>query len=47
MSALTSDDLAPFIYEEARNSVLVFVNGILRNDLSSVKSLRRPSPRSN
>jgi len=31
--------LAPFTYEETRNSVFVFVNGIFRSDLSSVKSL--------
>jgi Fe-S cluster assembly protein SufD len=33
------DALAPFTYEETRNSVFVFVNGIFRGDLSSVKSL--------
>jgi Fe-S cluster assembly protein SufD len=33
------DKLAPFSYEETRNSVFVFVNGIFRSDLSSVKSL--------
>lgn len=33
------DKLAPFTYEETRNSVFVFVNGIFRSDLSSVKSL--------
>jgi Fe-S cluster assembly protein SufD len=32
--------LAPFSYEETRNSVFVFVNGIFRNDLSSVKALK-------
>jgi Fe-S cluster assembly protein SufD len=31
--------LAPFSYEETRSSVFVFVNGIFRSDLSSVKSL--------
>jgi len=31
--------LAPFTYEETRNSVFVFVNGIFRGDLSSTKSL--------
>lgn len=31
--------LAPFTYEETRNSVFVFVNGIFRADLSSVRSL--------
>lgn len=31
--------LAPFTYEETRNSVFVFVNGIFRADLSSAKSL--------
>ena len=31
--------LAPFTYEETRNSVFVFVNGIFRDDLSSVRSL--------
>jgi hypothetical protein len=35
----TGDKLAPFSYEETRNSVFVFVNGIFRSDLSSVKSL--------
>lgn len=33
--------LAPFTYEETRDSVFVFVNGIFRSDLSSVKSLER------
>lgn len=33
------DKLAPFTYEETRNSVFVFVNGIFRSDLSSDKSL--------
>ena len=31
--------LAPFTYEETRHSVFVFVNGIFRGDLSSVRSL--------
>src|SRR6185503_4605874 len=31
--------LSPFTYEETRNSVFVFVNGIFRSELSSVKSL--------
>src|SRR6185503_12827290 len=39
-TALSTDGkLAPFSYEETRNSVFVFVNGIFRSDLSSVKSL--------
>ena len=39
-TALTKGEaLAPFTYEETRNSVFVFVNGIFRKDLSSVKSL--------
>src|SRR4030095_17006506 len=36
---LKGEALAPFSYEETRNSVFVFVNGIFRSDLSSVKSL--------
>lgn len=31
--------LKPFTYKETRNSVFVFVNGVFRSDLSSVKSL--------
>src|SRR5437016_2458239 len=31
--------LAPFIYEETRDSAFVFVNGIFREDLSSCKGL--------
>ncbi len=31
--------LEPFTYEETRNGVFVFVNGIFRRDLSSLKSL--------
>src|SRR6185503_4440490 len=39
-TALTKGEaLAPFTYEETRNSVFVFVNGIFRQDLSSIKSL--------
>ncbi|MGZ8842443.1 MAG: Fe-S cluster assembly protein SufD [Pyrinomonadaceae bacterium] len=39
-TALSKQDaLEPFTYEETRNSVLVFVNGIFRRDLSSLKSL--------
>lgn len=39
-TGLSKDEaLAPFTYEETRNSVFVFVNGIFRSDLSSVKSL--------
>ena len=39
-TALSKGDvLAPFTYEETRNSVFVFVNGIFRSELSSVKSL--------
>jgi len=39
-TALAKDDgLAAFIYEEARQSRLVFVNGMLREELSSVKAL--------
>jgi len=34
-----ADALAPFTYEEARESRLVFVNGMLRPELSSVKGL--------
>jgi Fe-S cluster assembly protein SufD len=34
-----NDALASFIYEEARHSRLVFVNGILRNELSSLAGL--------
>jgi Fe-S cluster assembly protein SufD len=33
------ETLAPFTYAETRDSVFVFVNGIFRGDLSSVKSL--------
>lgn len=33
------ESLAPFTYEETRNSVFVFVNGIFRADLSSLDSL--------
>jgi Fe-S cluster assembly protein SufD len=33
------DALAPFTYEETRDSVFVFVNGIFRRDISSIKSL--------
>jgi Fe-S cluster assembly protein SufD len=32
-------ELAPFLYEEARNSRLVFVNGTFRKELSSLESL--------
>jgi len=39
-TALTKDGgLKPFIYEEARDSTLVFVNGMLRGDLSSLAAL--------
>jgi len=39
-TALTKDDgLMSFIYEEARQSRLVFVNGMLRQDLSSLAAL--------
>jgi Fe-S cluster assembly protein SufD len=39
-TALTKDGgLASFIYEEARDSRLVFVNGMLRRDLSSLAAL--------
>ena len=39
-TALTKDDgLQSFIYEEARQSRLVFVNGMLRQDLSSLAAL--------
>src|SRR3954468_23610257 len=33
------DSLAPFVYEEARGSILVFINGIFRRDLSSLDAL--------
>jgi Fe-S cluster assembly protein SufD len=40
-TALTSQDgLASFIYEEARHSRLVFVNGVLRKELSSMEGLQ-------
>src|SRR3954462_483828 len=39
-TGLTRDAaLAPFIYEEARHSRLVFVNGIFREELSSTSTL--------
>jgi Fe-S cluster assembly protein SufD len=39
-TALTKDGgLAPFVYEEARQSRLVFVNGMFRKDLSSWEAL--------
>jgi len=39
-TALTKDGaLTPFIYQEARDSRLVFVNGMLRRDLSSLAAL--------
>ena len=39
-TALTkAEGLKPFIYEEARQSTLVFVNGMLRRDLSSLSGL--------
>lgn len=39
-TALAKDDgLAAFIYEEARQSRLVFVNGMLREELSSLEAL--------
>ncbi len=39
-TALTKDDaLAPFVYEEARQSRLVFLNGMFRKDLSSWEAL--------
>ncbi len=39
-TALTKDaELSSFIYEEARQSRLVFVNGMLRKDLSSLEAL--------
>ncbi|HMJ25615.1 MAG TPA: Fe-S cluster assembly protein SufD [Pyrinomonadaceae bacterium] len=39
-TALTKDGaLAPFVYEEARQSRLVFVNGMFRRDLSSWEAL--------
>lgn len=39
-TALTKDDaLAPFVYEEARQSRLVFVNGMFRKDLSAWEAL--------
>src|SRR5205814_1923430 len=39
-TALTKrNGLAPFIYEETRDSCFVFVNGIFREDLSSCKGL--------
>src|SRR6202163_3774770 len=39
-TALTKDGvLKSFIYEEARDSRLVFVNGMLRKDLSSLRAL--------
>ena len=34
-----ADELASFIYEEARQSRLIFVNGILRKELSSLEAL--------
>jgi Fe-S cluster assembly protein SufD len=39
-TALTrTNGLAPFIYEEARHSRLVFVNGMLRQELSSLEAV--------
>src|SRR3977135_3279529 len=39
-TALTKDEgLKPFIYEETAESTLVFVNGMLRRDLSSLAAL--------
>ncbi|MFN2453601.1 MAG: Fe-S cluster assembly protein SufD [Pyrinomonadaceae bacterium] len=38
-SIFTSDDLEPFVYEEARRSQLVFVNGIFRAELSTLEAL--------
>src|ERR1700720_521435 len=39
LSSLRADQLGEFTYPEARESRLVFVNGILRTDLSSLKGL--------
>lgn len=40
-TALSRAALAPFIYEETRGSIFVFVNGIFRRDLSSIDALPR------